>query len=337
MMPATATERGAPLLEIEDLRVAVRGRTELEVLRGLSLRIWPGETLAVVGESGCGKSITSLSVMGLLPEALQQIGGQLRFAGTILPTGDNAAMRKVRGRRIGMVFQEPMSALNPVIRIGDQVAEVILEHEDISRAAAMERVVELLAQVGLPDPARLAHEYPHRLSGGQRQRVVIAMALACRPELLIADEPTTALDVTVQAQIMRLLKQLQKDLGIAILLITHNLGLVAQTADRVAVMYAGRAVEEADTITLFSAPRHPYTQGLLRATPRPGGRREGQLPLVEIPGMVPSIRQLFPGCRFEPRCTHASAVCRSIDPPSHTEGATRVQCHHPISTLEALS
>lgn len=335
---ATSIERGGrPLLEIDDLKVAVRERQDFQVLRGVSLKIWPGETLAVVGESGCGKSITSLSVLGLLPPALKQVGGTLRFAGEELPTANNSAMRKIRGRRIGMVFQEPMSALNPVIRIGEQVAEVIFEHEKISRADAMARVVELLTQVGLPDPARLAHEYPHRLSGGQRQRVVISMALACRPELLIADEPTTALDVTVQAQIMRLLKQLQNDLGIAIMLITHNLGLVAQTADRVAVMYAGRAVEEADTETLFATPRHPYTQGLLRATPRPGGRRQGELPLSEIPGMVPAIWQVFDGCRFEPRCNRAIDICRKVDPAPHPEQATCVMCHNPVQTAEVLS
>ena len=244
----------APLLEIDDLRVGIRSNAAAEILRGVSLTIERGETLAVVGESGCGKSLTSLSVMGLLPDGLEKRGGTIRFEGAILPITDNEAMRRIRGRRIGMVFQEPMAALNPVFTIGDQVAEVILEHEAVSRADAMARVVDLLARVGLPDPAQIAREHPHRLSGGQRQRVVIAMALACRPDLLIADEPTTALDVTVQAQIMRLLQELQRDLGIAILLITHNLGLVAQVADRVAVMYAGRKVEEAATAGLFAAP-----------------------------------------------------------------------------------
>jgi peptide/nickel transport system ATP-binding protein len=224
-----------------------------------------------------------------------------------------------------MVFQEPMAALNPVFPVGDQVAEVILEHEAISRAEAMARVVDLLAQVRLPEPARIVREYPHRLSGGQRQRVVIAMALACRPDLLIADEPTTALDVTVQAQIMRLLQDLQRDMGIAILLITHNLGLVAQVADRVAVMYAGRKVEEAATRDLFARPRHPYTRGLLAATPRPGRRRPGEPPLTEIPGVVPSVAEVLPGCRFRPRCTVAGDVCARLD-PAFTQG---VACHFP--------
>jgi len=319
----------APLLEIDDLRVGIRGNPAAEILRGVSLAIGRGETLAVVGESGCGKSLTSLAVMGLLPDGLEKRGGSIRFEGAALPITDNEAMRKIRGRRIGMVFQEPMAALNPVFTIGDQVAEVILEHEAVSGADAMARVVELLERVGLPDPARIAREHPHRLSGGQRQRVVIAMALACRPDLLIADEPTTALDVTVQAQIMRLLQELQRDLGIAILLITHNLGLVAQVAGRVAVMYAGRKVEEAATVELFAAPRHPYTRGLLAATPRPGRRRAGEPPLTEIPGVVPSVTEMLSGCRFRPRCAFSGDICASVDPAF--DG--RVACHFPQAEL----
>ncbi|CAH1657559.1 putative peptide ABC transporter ATP-binding protein y4tR [Chelatococcus asaccharovorans] len=317
----------APLLSIADLKVRIRGNPQARLLRGVSLSIDRGETLAVVGESGCGKSLTSLAVMGLLPDGLEKSGGVIRFDGADLPVTDNEAMRKVRGRRIGMVFQEPMAALNPVFSIGDQVAEVIHEHETVSRAAAMARVVDLLTQVQLPEPARIIHEYPHRLSGGQRQRVVIAMALACRPDLLIADEPTTALDVTVQAQIMRLLHDLQDDMGIAILLITHNLGLVAQMADRVAVMYAGRKVEEATTRMLFAAPQHPYTRGLLAATPRPGRRRPGEPPLTEIPGVVPAITEMPSGCRFRPRCMLASDICALEDPP-FVDG---VACHRAVS------
>ncbi|WP_425351256.1 ABC transporter ATP-binding protein [Chelatococcus asaccharovorans] len=317
----------APLLSIADLKVRIRGNPQARLLRGVSLSIDRGETLAVVGESGCGKSLTSLAVMGLLPDGLEKSGGVIRFDGADLPVTDNEAMRKVRGRRIGMVFQEPMAALNPVFSIGDQVAEVIHEHEAVSHAAAMARVVDLLTQVQLPEPARIIHEYPHRLSGGQRQRVVIAMALACRPDLLIADEPTTALDVTVQAQIMRLLHDLQDDMGIAILLITHNLGLVAQMADRVAVMYAGRKVEEATTRMLFAAPQHPYTRGLLAATPRPGRRRPGEPPLTEIPGVVPAITEMPSGCRFRPRCMLASDICALEDPP-FVDG---VACHRAVS------
>ncbi|MFO1209345.1 MAG: ABC transporter ATP-binding protein [Amaricoccus sp.] len=321
-----------PLLSIEDLRVGVRNDPEAEILRGVSLAVSRGETLAVVGESGCGKSLTSLSVMGLLSAGLEKRGGRIRFEGADLPVEDNEAMRRIRGDRIGMVFQEPMAALNPVFTIGDQVAEVILEHEDIGRAEAMARVVELMENVHLPEPARIVREYPHRLSGGQRQRVVIAMALACNPDLLIADEPTTALDVTVQAQIMRLLAEARQALGIAILLITHNLGLVAQTADRVAVMYAGRVVEEAPTRRLFAEPRHPYTRGLLAATPRPGRRRPGEPPLTEIPGVVPSVTERLPGCRFRPRCPVAGEICARIDPVLE-QG---VACHFPQTAELAL-
>ena len=320
-----------PLLSLNDLSIAVRGRPESRILRGVSFDVNRGETLALVGESGCGKSITSLATMGLLPDALEVSGGEIRFDGAPLPVGDNAAMRKIRGKRIGMVFQEPMSALNPVHTIARQVSEVILEHEAISRAAARTRAIDLLGQMGLPDPARIADEYPHRLSGGQRQRVVIAMALACNPELVIADEPTTALDVTVQAQILRLLKGLQQDLGIALLLITHNLGLVAQVADRVAVMYAGRKVEEAPTRTLFAAPRHPYTLGLMRATPRPGRRARDVPPLTEIPGTVPSITDAMPGCRFAPRCPAALAICSAQAPAARRLGATETECHNPAA------
>ncbi len=320
------------LLSVEDLRLSVTHAPEAQILRGVSFHVARGEVLAIVGESGCGKSVTSLAVMGLVPEGLTKTAGRIRFEGVDLPVTDNEAMRKIRGDRIGMVFQEPMAALNPVYTIGNQVAEVILEHENVSRAQARARVVALLDQVGLPDPARIVDEYPHRLSGGQRQRVVIAMALACKPDLLIADEPTTALDVTVQAQIMRLLKQLQADLGIAIVLITHNLGLVAQVADRVAVMYAGRKVEEAATRRLFAAPCHPYTRGLLAATPRPGRRREGELPLSEIPGMVPSVSEDLPGCRFAPRCALATEICGRAIPEPRALGGTLVACHNATLT-----
>ena len=326
---------GTNLLDIRDLRVSPRGMTETAILRGVTFSVAPGETLAVVGESGCGKSMASLAVMGLLPPGLERRSGDILFRGEPLPVDDNTAMRKVRGRRIGMVFQEPMAALNPVYTIGHQVAEVILEHEDISAAEARLRVVELLREVGLPSPDRIIDEYPHRLSGGQRQRVVIAMALACKPDLLIADEPTTALDVTVQAQIMRLLKRAQNELGIAIILITHNLGLVAQMADRVVVMYAGHKVEEASVQTLFASPQHPYTQGLLRATPRPGRRRAGGKPLEEIPGMVPAITDLPSGCRFRPRCPRATRECETVHPAVRQVGDTIVACHHP-GRLEAV-
>ena len=323
-----------PILSVQDLQIGVQGLPEARILRGVSFDVARGETLAIVGESGCGKSVTSLAIMGLLPEALQMTGGRLVFEGADLPVASNAAMRRIRGKRIGMVFQEPMSALNPVHTIGRQVAEVILEHERIPRAVAHARAVDLLGQMGLPDPAALAQDYPHRLSGGQRQRVVIAMALACGPDLLIADEPTTALDVTVQAQIMALLDRMKRERDIALILITHNLGLVAQTADRVAVMYAGHAVEQAPVRALFAAPHHPYTAGLLRATPRPGRLPQDGRPMAEIPGMVPSIADPAPGCRFAPRCDRATELCRTTVPPARDLGPARVACHHPIHKVQ---
>lgn len=325
-----------PILSVRDLHLSVRGAPHAKILRGVSFDVARGETLAIVGESGCGKSVTSLAIMGLLPDALHKTSGQLLFKGQELPVTDNAAMRKIRGKKIGMIFQEPMSALNPVHTIGRQVAEVILEHERVSKAEAHARAVELLRQMDLPNPEALAQDYPHRLSGGQRQRVVIAMALACSPDLLIADEPTTALDVTVQAQIMALLDRMKRERQIALILITHNLGLVAQTADRVAVMYAGHAVEQAPVRPLFKTPRHPYTAGLLRATPRPGRLPDSDgRPMAEIPGMVPSITDPAPGCRFAPRCDLASDLCRKSLPPLHMAEGTLVACHHPLKTRSA--
>ncbi|MCA1336900.1 ABC transporter ATP-binding protein [Pseudooceanicola marinus] len=320
-----------PLLAVENLEVAVAGHPEARILRGVTFAVNRGETLAIVGESGCGKSMTSLSVMGLLPAGVEKTGGSLRLDGTELPITDNRKMRKIRAARIGMVFQEPMAALNPVFPVGKQVAEVIGEHMSLSRSAARARVLSLLDQVGLPDPERIAKSYPHRLSGGQLQRVVIAMALACDPEVIIADEPTTALDVTVQAQIMRLLKQLQIDTQVAIVLVTHNLGLVAHTADRVAVMYGGRKVEEAPTRELFLNPQHPYTRGLLDATPHPDRQRRGGKLLNEIPGTVPSITDPMPGCRFAPRCAFAQADCQAAPPPEEGPAGHRVACYHPAA------
>jgi peptide/nickel transport system ATP-binding protein len=320
------------ILSVQDLHIDVHGIPDAKILRGVSFDVCRGETLAIVGESGCGKSITSLAIMGLLPEALQKTGGRLIFEGSELPVANNEAMRKIRGKRIGMVFQEPMSALNPVHTIGNQVAEVILEHERVPRAVAHSRAVELLGHMGLPDPAALAHEYPHLLSGGQRQRVVIAMALACNPDLLIADEPTTALDVTVQAQIMALLDRLKRELNIALILITHNLGLVAQTADRVAVMYAGACVEQAPVQALFSNPAHPYTVGLLRATPRPGRRPDGGKQMSEIAGTVPSIIDPMPGCRFQPRCANAIDECLRTVPSLRQYGRGFVACYNAMSS-----
>ncbi|PWE29772.1 peptide ABC transporter ATP-binding protein [Pararhodobacter marinus] len=320
-----------PILAVENLQISVRKKPGLLILRGVSFTVHAGETLAIVGESGCGKSMTSLAIMGLLPDAVERTAGSVRFKGRELPITDNRAMRKVRAVEIGMVFQEPMAALDPLYPVGKQVLEVIEEHEQLPREMAWKRVIDLLTKVDLPNPEALAWSYPHKLSGGQLQRVVIAMALACNPDVLIADEPTTALDVTVQAQIMRLLKRLQRDTGVAIVLITHNLGLVAHTADRVMVMYAGNKAEEAPTRDLFLSPRHPYSRGLLDATPNPERAAAGGGVLREIPGTVPSIADPMPGCRFAPRCPNASDLCRARVPEPTFEGAHGYACFHPVA------
>jgi peptide/nickel transport system ATP-binding protein len=303
------------LLEIKDLRAHFfSGARVFKAVDGVSLAVDAGETVALVGESGCGKSVTALSILGLVPHPPGRIvGGEIWFEGRDLLRLDRRALLGVRGNRIGMIFQEPMTSLNPVFTIGNQIIEAIREHRDVSRAEARRRAAMLLGRVGLADPDRLLAEYPHRLSGGMRQRAMIAMALSCEPRLLIADEPTTALDVTTQAQILDLLVDLQRELGMAILIITHDLGVVARMAARVAVMYAGRKVEEAATRDLFAAPLHPYTKGLIRALPNPerdaglGGERQ---PLQEIPGIVPPLCDLPPGCSFAPRCSVARAACR---------------------------
>ncbi len=306
------------VLEVEGLDTVFRTRAGVfKAVDGMSLRLNEGETLALVGESGCGKSMTALSVMRLVPQPPGSIAaGSVRLLGRELLMLDEAEMCAVRGNEIGMIFQEPMSSLNPVMTIGEQIAEAIRLHQELSRAAAMARAIEMLALVRMPEPARRAREYPHRLSGGMRQRAMIAMALACHPQVLIADEPTTALDVTIQAQILDLLLGLQAELGMAILLITHDLGVVAETAQRVIVMYAGRKVEEATVETLFAAPRHPYTRGLLAAAPRLAlvGEREPER-LAEIPGRVPSLFDRPAGCAFAPRCASADARCRVEAPP----------------------
>ena len=306
-----------PLLEIEALRVAFdTSQGTGFAVDGVSVSIAAGETLALVGESGCGKSVTALSVLRLLPEPPARLaGGAIRFRGQDIANLPPAALRRLRGRDIAMVFQEPMTALNPVIPIGAQLTEAIRTHEPVGRAAARARALALLETVRIPDAARRLDEYPHRLSGGMRQRAMIAMALACRPALLIADEPTTALDVTIQAQILDLLRTLQGELGMALLLITHNLGVVAGMADRVAVMYAGRIVEQGPARAVLTAPRHPYTAGLLAATPRlphDGSGEDGAL--REIPGLVPSLFAMPPGCAFAPRCAHAVAACTQARP-----------------------
>ena len=312
------------VLAVEGLRtVFPAGAGVIRVVDDVSFSLARGETLAVVGESGCGKSMTALSLMRLVPSPPGRIvGGSVKLDGRDLLRLDEAEMRAVRGNDISMIFQEPMTSLNPVLTIGSQISETVRLHEDLSKSAASEKVVEMLRLVRIPEPARRAKEYPHQLSGGMRQRAMIAMALACNPKVLIADEPTTALDVTIQAQILDLMLGLQQELGTAIILITHDLGVVAETAQRVLVMYAGRKVEEAEVGALFDEPQHPYTHGLLASIPRLPliGGAPANVPerLKEIPGMVPSLADLPPGCAFAPRCTFATDRCR-VQQPAYEE------------------
>jgi peptide/nickel transport system ATP-binding protein len=307
------------LLEVEELRTYffLRGGI-LKAVDGVSFSLKEHETLAIVGESGCGKSMTALSLMRLIPEPPGKIvGGAVRLAGTDLVGLDERAMRAVRGKDISMIFQEPMTSLNPVMTVGKQITEVLLLHENMTGKEAMRRAVEILRLVRIPEPEQRLKEYPHQLSGGMRQRVMIAMALACDPKVLIADEPTTALDVTIQAQILEIILDLQKKLGTAVILITHDLGVVAETAQRVIVMYAGRKVEEAPVGELFARPLHPYTHGLMASIPRlelMRGSRETKRRLQEIPGIVPALTNLPAGCAFAPRCPFAIDKCRQEAP-----------------------
>ncbi|MFZ2087517.1 MAG: ABC transporter ATP-binding protein [Desulfobaccales bacterium] len=317
----------APLLQIRDLNVHFHtplGR--LRAVAGVNLELKAGETLGLVGESGCGKTVTALSVMRLLPQHTAEISGEVSFNGENLLDLPQEDMRLIRGNRIGMVFQEPMTSLNPVYTVGEQVAEVLRQHRGLSAREAKAEAIQGLTRVGLPDAARRFDQYPHELSGGLRQRVLIAMALACNPELLIADEPTTALDVTIQAQILALLTQLQEDLNLAVLFITHNLGVVAQTADRAAVMYAGLVVEEAPTAELFQNPGHPYTWGLLASVPRLDFHHPLGQVLPTIPGQVPGAQEVPPGCRFQDRCPKAHDRCGSPPPWLTVARDHRVRC-----------
>jgi len=315
---------GAPVLSVRDLRTQFH--TSDGVVRavdGVSFDVGRGETLCVVGESGCGKSVTALSVMRLIPADAGRIaGGTITFDGTELTGLSEAEMRRIRGNRISMIFQEPMTSLNPVFTVGEQIAESLRIHQGLTGAQAEARAIEMLELVRIADPKRRAGEYPHQLSGGMRQRVMIAIALACNPAVLIADEPTTALDVTIQAQILNLMLELKERLGTAIVLITHDLGVVAETAQRVIVMYAGRKVEEAQVDELFRHPLHPYTRGLMASIPRRSatGRKRGAVRgrLQEITGIVPSLREEIVGCAFAPRCAFAVDRCRAERPPLET-------------------
>ena len=303
-----------PLLAIEKLKVIFHGDrgSATHAVDGLDLTIQRGQTLGLVGESGCGKTATALSVMGLLPKASAEVSGRIRFDGAELLSLPDRAMRNLRGDRLAMIFQEPMTSLNPSYSIGEQIAESLVRHRGLSRGEARARTVELLRLVKIPSPEQRVDDYPHRLSGGMRQRAMIALALACDPELLIADEPTTALDVTIQAQILALMRELKASTGIAIILITHDLGVVAEICDHVAVMYAGEIVEYAPVGALFATPQHPYTIGLLGSIPRLDVKAEE---LAAIEGRVPSMAELPAGCRFAPRCPFVRERCGQVLPP----------------------
>jgi peptide/nickel transport system ATP-binding protein len=302
------------LLEVHDLRTAFAGDGgEFTAVDGVSFTVGAGRTLGIVGESGCGKSVTALSIMGLVPQPPGRIvAGRIMFEGVDLLGLDAAAMRELRGNHISMIFQEPMTSLNPAFPVGEQIAEVLLRHKPIGRKEAKAQAIEMLRRVRIPTPERRYHDYPHRLSGGMRQRVMIAMALACGPKLLIADEPTTALDVTIQAQILDLMRVLREETGTAIVLITHDLGVIAEVADDVAVMYAGRIVEYAPVEKLFADPQHPYTIGLLGSIPQLHTEQER---LAVIEGQVPSPTARIDGCRFNPRCPFRVPQCLVQDPP----------------------
>jgi len=319
LQPQAVTQTDA-LLDVDGLKTYFFLRSGiLKAVDGVSFQLKPHETLAIVGESGCGKSMTALSLMRLIPDPPGKIvGGSVKLDGTDLLMLSERTMRSVRGKDISMIFQEPMTSLNPVMTVGNQIAETLLLHEDISRREAMRRAGDILRLVRIPEPEQRLKEYPHQLSGGMRQRVMIAMALACNPKVLIADEPTTALDVTIQAQILDIILDLQKKLGTALILITHDLGVVAETAQRVIVMYAGKKVEEASVEELFARPLHPYTHGLMASIPRldllRGEGDERKRRLQEIPGIVPALTHLPPGCSFAPRCPFADDRCRREAP-----------------------
>jgi peptide/nickel transport system ATP-binding protein len=294
---------------------------------GVDLELVEGGTLGVVGESGCGKSVTALSIMRLIPDPPGKImQGKIVFGGKDLLALSEAEMRKIRGRSISMIFQEPMTSLNPVFQIGDQISEVLTLHEGLSTKEAWNRSIEMLKMVGIPAAERRITEYPHQLSGGMRQRVMIAMALACSPKLMIADEPTTALDVTIQAQILELINRLQREKGMSVILITHNLGVIAETAQMVAVMYAGRVVEYTDVRTLFATPQHPYTQGLLKSIPRLDEDHAKKAKLEAIPGLVPSLLDLPPGCKFSNRCKYVFEKCGQEPPLEEVSTGHFVRC-----------
>ncbi len=326
----TAAYKNGPLLDVQELKTHFFTFDGVaKAVDDVSFSLDKGEVLGVVGESGCGKSVTAQTIMRLIPEPPGKIvSGHILFDGRDLARLSMEQMRGIRGNRIAMIFQEPMTSLNPVYTIGNQISEMFRLHMRLSRAESMNRAVEMLRKVQIPAPEKRAGEFPHQLSGGMRQRAMIAMALSCDPEILIADEPTTALDVTVQAQILDLMLQLQADFNTAIIMITHDLGVIAEIARRVVVMYAGKIVEEAETVPLFDDPKHPYTRGLLRSIPKLGSRGAGErIRLEEIRGIVPGLLNLPEGCRFNPRCPDVMGICRNHEPPLQHLGAGRtVRC-----------
>ena len=328
------------LLEVENLQTHF-GTIDgvVRAVEGLSFHIDAGETVAIVGESGCGKSVTSMSILRLVQEPPGKVAGRVMFQGRNLLDLSEPEMRKIRGKDISMIFQEPMTSLNPVLTVGRQIGETLRLHEGLSAQDAEKRSIAMLTLVGIAEPERRVREYPHQLSGGMRQRVMIAMALACNPQLLITDEPTTALDVTIQAQILDLMRDLKTRVGAAIMLITHDLGVVAEMAQRVVVMYAGRKVEEADVYSIFARPMHPYTQGLLGAVPRLGSslHAQGRSKLAEIPGQVPSLRVRQIGCAFAGRCPMVQDICRTTMPAVEAKQPGHLVACHFAGELEKVA
>ncbi len=326
------------LLEVENLQTHFRAQDGVNrAVDGVNFHVNAGETVAIVGESGCGKSVTAMSILRLIPEPPGKIAGAIRFNGRDLLKLSDREMRAIRGNEISMIFQEPMTSLNPVLTVGRQIGETLRLHQGMSNQQAEARAVEMLKLVGIPEPERRVKEYPHQLSGGMRQRVMIAIALACNPKLLIADEPTTALDVTIQAQILDLMRDLKRTVGAAIVIITHDLGVVAEVAERVIVMYAGRKVEEASVEKLFRNPRHPYTQGLLGSMPKLGSSLTGdETRLQEIPGLVPSLKRKLDGCVFASRCSYATDLCRTVAPALEDKAEGHIAaCHYAIKEAVA--
>jgi oligopeptide/dipeptide ABC transporter ATP-binding protein len=327
------------VLEVKNLRTAFRTEQgELTAVDDVSFSVKPGQTVGIVGESGCGKSVTSLSIMGLIPSPPGRIaGGEILFKGRNLVTLPSSEMRKIRGNEISMIFQEPMTSLNPVFTIGNQIMEAVRLHQKLGKKEARAKAIEMLKLVGIPAPESRIDDYPHQLSGGMRQRVMIAMALSCNPSVLIADEPTTALDVTIQAQILELIKGLREKLNMAVVLITHDLGVVAETCDHVVVMYAGRVVEQGTAEDIFSRPSHPYTKGLLNSIPSHSAERSKRDRLETIPGLVPNLLYLPKGCRFQDRCKRREEMgypekCVTADPPLDPVGPDhRAACYFPYT------